>query len=691
MLKNLSSVLIVFTVCRADLLFPEKGQELNYIHVLFNWDQEPNAVLYNLQISSSESFDNILLDIHEETTAYIEKDIIEWESTYYWRVGPIYNNGNNGPWSEESYFTTGEPNTSGQDVDIYNNDLIQDGVIVYGWVTGAIDRFGNEIWNTEYFLMNHINQYGQLYGQMGVVEGGELTQGGELNFYNQFLWMSPEGTEVDRHEIIQIPNGNYMGFIYVYQLGPISLGDWSQNFQDLGYAADGVTNEFQWRGCKIIEWDQETGEEVWSWDPFDHFSMDDHDLYGATWWIATNSWHYDWMHSNALHFDEVNSVIYVSNRNLSRISKISYPSGDVIWNMGLPTEYNTGDENICTDLLFSFQHHIQLLDDGDLLFFDNGNLSQMLLGDPNPISRIRRIRVIDDSYCETIWEYALPQNLYGSAKGSVQLLDNGNYFIYSLGNGLGEFEPSVFEITPDRDIVWKATADYLNTHWYRAYKVPSIHPNGFSVLFDQYYNMNVDGNSFTGVVLDDADTSLSFTIHNQSGYSQSYTYTLSDNNGWFNVSSDTVTIGESEHLIIALDPIVEPDSITVLTLNIWPIYHEYAMKSINYDVFHIDGVLNVIEPIIPTEYALFHNYPNPFNSITRLRYYIPEEINVKITIYDIMGKVVKTLINSSQNSGYKSIRWNATDNKGQPVGTGVYLYRIETGKFRQTKKMILLK
>ena len=179
--------------------------------------------------------------------------------------------------------------------------------------------------------------------------------------------------------------------------------------------------------------------------PIDHFFMDDHDLYGNTWWHAINSWSYEWMHSNALYFDEVDSVIYVSNRNLSRISKISYPSGDVIWNMGLPSEYNTGDENICTDLLFSFQHHIQMLDDGDLLFFDNGNLSQMLLGDSNPISRIRRIRVIDDSYCETVWQYDLPQNLYGSAKGSVQFLENGNYFIYTLGNGLGEFEPSVFE------------------------------------------------------------------------------------------------------------------------------------------------------------------------------------------------------------------------------------------------------
>ena len=503
--------------------------------------------------------------------------------------------------------------------------------------------------------------------------------------------MSPQGTEVDRHEIIQIPNGNYMAFNYVYQLGPVPLGDWTQNYQNLGYAADGVTNEFQWRGCKIIEWDQETGEEVWSWDPFNHFSMDDHDLYGGTWWNAANSWSYDWMHSNALHFDEVDSVIYVSHRNLSRISKISYPLGDVIWNMGLPTEYNTGDENICTDLLFSFQHHIQMLDDGDLLFFDNGNLSQMLLGDPNPISRIRRIRVIDDSYCETIWQYDLPQNLYGSAKGSVQLLENGNYFIYTLGNGLGEFEPSVFEITPEGNIVWKATAEYLNTHWYRAYKIPSIHPNAFSVLFDQYCNINVVGNSFTGVVLDDANSSLSFTIYNQSGYSQPYTYTLSDNNGWFNGSSDTVTIEDNEHFIVTLEPMVEPDSVTSLTMDIWPIYHEYAMKSMNYDVYRVDGVLSEMEPNIPTEYALFHNYPNPFNPITTLRYYLPEDMKVKITTYDTMGRVVKTLINSSQTAGYKSIQWNATNNAGQPVSAGIYLYMIQAGEFRQTKKMVLLK
>ena len=92
------------------------------------------------------------------------------------------------------------------------------------------------------------------------------------------------------------------------------------------------------------------------------------------------------------HFDENESVIYVSHRHLSRISKIAYPSGEVIWNMGMPDGFGTGSENICTDLGFSFQHNIQLLEDGSLLFFDNGNISTILNeGDNSPTTRIGRL------------------------------------------------------------------------------------------------------------------------------------------------------------------------------------------------------------------------------------------------------------------------------------------------------------
>jgi len=57
----------------------------------------------------------------------------------------------------------------------------------------------------------------------------------------------------------------------------------------------------------------------------------------------------------------------------------------------------------------------------------------------------------------------------------------------------------------------------------------------------------------------------------------------------------------------------------------------------------------------------------------------------------MMGRIVKTMVNTQQNAGYKSIQWNATNNLGQPVSAGLYLYTIQAGKFRQTKKMVLLK
>ncbi len=94
---------------------------------------------------------------------------------------------------------------------------------------------------------------------------------------------------------------------------------------------------------------------------------------------------------------------------------------------------------------------------------------------------------------------------------------------------------------------------------------------------------------------------------------------------------------------------------------------------------------------IPEVFALRQNYPNPFNPITTLRYDLPENSFVKITIYDLLGREVKTLFNRTQDAGYKSVVWNATNDHGKPVSAGVYLIQIHAGEFVQTKKMILLR
>ena len=85
------------------------------------------------------------------------------------------------------------------------------------------------------------------------------------------------------------------------------------------------------------------------------------------------------------------------------------------------------------------------------------------------------------------------------------------------------------------------------------------------------------------------------------------------------------------------------------------------------------------------------NFPNPFNPITSIRYDLPEATNVDISIYDMMGREVKNLINTNQNSGLKSVIWNGTDDNGEMVSGGMYFYSIKTNTFSQTRKMILLK
>jgi len=101
--------------------------------------------------------------------------------------------------------------------------------------------------------------------------------------------------------------------------------------------------------------------------------------------------------------------------------------------------------------------------------------------------------------------------------------------------------------------------------------------------------------------------------------------------------------------------------------------------------------VSIIDGTLPVTYKLYNAYPNPFNPVTTLKYDLPEDALVNITIYDMMGRVVKTLIYDQQTTGYRSLQWNATNNIGQPVSAGVYLYKIQAGEFVQTKKMVLLK
>jgi hypothetical protein len=146
-------------------------------------------------------------------------------------------------------------------------------------------------------------------------------------------------------------------------------------------------------------------------------------------------------------------------------------------------------------------------------------------------------------------------------------------------------------------------------------------------------------------------------------------------------------------VIINLDSLMLPgeDWMGDTIINVNPSYYGGNSPDMGTYESPFTGLLALNGIGLPDVFALHANYPNPFNPVTTLQYDLPEDGLVNITIYNMMGRVVSNLVSSQQNAGYKSIQWNATNNAGKPVSAGIYLYEIQAGKFRQTKKMVLLK
>ena len=107
---------------------------------------------------------------------------------------------------------------------------------------------------------------------------------------------------------------------------------------------------------------------------------------------------------------------------------------------------------------------------------------------------------------------------------------------------------------------------------------------------------------------------------------------------------------------------------------------------------NIQNILfNEFEIETPMFFRISNNYPNPFNPITNLKYELSNDSFVNLTVYDIMGNEIRNLVNASQSSGHKSIQWDATNNIGETMPSGFYIYKIQVNDLFETKKMVLLK
>ena len=94
---------------------------------------------------------------------------------------------------------------------------------------------------------------------------------------------------------------------------------------------------------------------------------------------------------------------------------------------------------------------------------------------------------------------------------------------------------------------------------------------------------------------------------------------------------------------------------------------------------------------LPDRFDLFQNYPNPFNPTTTIEYQLPVETHISLTVYNLRGQKIRTLVDEKMNPGKHSLIWDAQNDNGQVMGSGVYMVRLQTENFTKNIKLTFLK
>ncbi len=219
---------------------------------------------------------------------------------------------------------------------------------------------------------------------------------------------------------------------------------------------------------------------------------------------------------------------------------------------------------------------------------------------------------------------------------------------------------------------------------------------------DVGYMWNTSSNKYCGVhVLTDPGLASFDLINNQD---QSYGFTKAE--FWHSLSGGIIdTQGSSQDFsyVVSTGPFTIPhgDSITVAFALLGGDGQSDLYKNINAarerygSPVGIGGGGASGGNLLPRAFALSQNYPNPFNPSTTIGYQVPERVgegvDVTLDVYDLRGRKVRTLINTMQAPGQYSVRWNGRSDTGEELSSGIYLYRLKAGDFKQTRRMLLLK
>ena len=582
MIKKYLILLLYITNFLLGDFIPEDNSSINYTQVFFKWPQIENAESYVLDIQNSflDTF-----QINSIFNSIIVKDFIDWNHEYNWEVCGIDSLNNTVLCHDIYSFTTNPlPAYYPDNIEVLlSSDSYYPGITILDFdangFSAAIDKEGNPIWFVDKNLFGDFNpkilvtqllNSGNFIG-IGVGSGYEFDINGTIIFETPSMY----GTH---HHFIK-KDSTYFLIDANNELHPCPDG-----------CPDNLPENIYWKGDQFIQLDS-SGELIWEWNSFDYINLSEYNPYYLE--RFSNSYPeeqaMDWTHSNSVFYDIDSQSLIVSIRNLSRIIKINYNSGSIIWELG---DTNFMDEiYFNNEIEFSQQHSVKKIDNGNILFFDNHSLLEPEIS-----------KCIEIEYSEltdsvgVVWEYILPYNLFTGSRGECSRLNNENTLINVGRTG------NILEVNNNNELVWhlRMIDDNLDAASYRASRVNNLYPLAFSFIIDNlkgsylnqdYYIYNTDLIEFTLYNIGWSEQKYDFFILNTQ-YEEIYTDSIiidPSNLEPIQIDISQLNINDGEDYILKVSPNIKPD-----------LFQETHFSIVNSYIgdFNNDNIINILDVII---------------------------------------------------------------------------------------------
>jgi len=462
------------------------------------------------------------------------------------------------------------------------------------------------------------------------------------------------GYYTDLHELLVLSNDHYLMMSYDFKR----------------VAMDTVVpggDPDAWVAGLIIQEQDENKNVVFQWRSWDHFKITD-----ATYEIDLTNAVVDYVHGNAIEVDDDNNLL-ISSRHMDEVTKIDRQSGEIIWRWGGEHCENNQFTFISDPIGFSHQHDIRRLDNGNLTLFDNGNLHSP------QFSRVAEYQLDEvNKLAFLVWDYRNDPMTYSYAMGSARRLPNHNTIV-----GWGSAtSPAVSEVKHDGKVaLLLSLPDTLYS--YRAFKFPwktnLFIGNPDSLIFG--YIPVGDSLELNLELINNSDQQIEIN----SIYNRNSAYTV------LNPLPITLAPLGMDTIRVKFKPETDKDYFDDLHLR-WDTEGQRIAQVIPLIGSTDSNFVSVEDEEIPKDFYLSQNYPNPFNPVTSIQYAVSSRQFVTLKVYDILGREVATLVNEEKSEGKYEVEFS-TGHSGEVrnLTSGIYFYRLQTGNFIETKKMILMK